>query len=142
MTKIEPLLHFNSQCEEAIEIYGKAFGAELVVLMRYSDADPKDLQYEFDDSGSEANKNLIYHAQLMIGNQKLLLCDSLKENFSKDGYIHLVITFDTEDEVKTAFTILSDSATIIEPLHKTAYCSCVGTLIDKFGIHWGVMSAV
>ena len=140
MTIIEPLLNFNGQCEEAIEMYKKAFEAELVVLMRYSDADPKDLQNEMGDSGTEENKNLIYHAQLSIGNQKLLLCDAIADDFSKNGPVHLVVTFNTAEEVKTAFTILSDNAKIIEPLHKTAYCSCIGTLIDKFGIHWGVMS--
>jgi len=142
MTVIEPLINFNGQCEEAIEMYKKAFEAELVVFMRYSDADPKDLHNEMSDSGTEANKNLIYHAQLKIGNQKLLLCDTVASNFSKNGSIHLAVTFDTAEQVKTAFTVLSDGAKIIEPLHKTAYCSCIGTLIDKFGVYWGVQTVV
>jgi len=37
--KIEPLLLFENNCEEAFGVYKKAFNAEIAVMMRYSDAD-------------------------------------------------------------------------------------------------------
>ena len=36
--KIEPYLFFNGRCEEAVEFYKKALGAELTMLMRFKDS--------------------------------------------------------------------------------------------------------
>ena len=138
MITIQPLLHFNGQCEQAIELYTKAFGAKLVYLGRYGKANPQDVEKETGISFDKIDKNLIYHAQIKIGKQVLLLCDDLNW---KEGNVHLVATLDTADEVQSVFLALSDGATIIDPLHKTAYCSLCGTLIDKFGIYWDIMAA-
>jgi PhnB protein len=54
--------------------------------------------------------------------------------------IFLTITFSTMDEVKKAFHILSKEGTIFYPLQSTTYSSCVGTVIDKFGYRWGLMT--
>ena len=35
---IEPYLFFNGRCEEAIEFYKKALGAEVLMLMRYKES--------------------------------------------------------------------------------------------------------
>jgi PhnB protein len=35
---IEPYLFFEGRCEEAIEFYRKALGAEVIMLMRYKDS--------------------------------------------------------------------------------------------------------
>ena len=34
---IQPYLFFDGKCEEAIEFYKKALGAEVVMLMRFKD---------------------------------------------------------------------------------------------------------
>ena len=35
---IQPYLHFDGHCEEAIEFYRKALGAELEMMMRYRES--------------------------------------------------------------------------------------------------------
>jgi len=35
---IEPYLFFNGRCEEAVEFYKKALGAEVLMLMRFKDS--------------------------------------------------------------------------------------------------------
>ena len=35
---IEPYLNFDGRCEEAIEFYKKALGAEVTMLMRFNDS--------------------------------------------------------------------------------------------------------
>ena len=35
---IEPYLFFNGRCEEAIDFYKKALGAEVLMLMRYKES--------------------------------------------------------------------------------------------------------
>ncbi|MCL2573031.1 MAG: hypothetical protein FWE34_00590 [Defluviitaleaceae bacterium] len=60
---IEPLLQFNRQCEQAIELYEKAFGAEPTYLSRYSDANPQDLPPNAD---IKKDMDLIFHSQMMM----------------------------------------------------------------------------
>jgi PhnB protein len=52
----------------------------------------------------------------------------------------LVITYDTAEEVKKAYEILKEGSTIIYPLKSTTYSSCFVSLIDKFGLRWGIMT--
>lgn len=37
-TQVQPYLFFDGHCEEAIEFYRKALGAELIGLMRFKDS--------------------------------------------------------------------------------------------------------
>ena len=90
--------------------------------MHYSDADPQDFKYE------EINKDLVYHSQLMIGNHRILLWDDIEEELPKKGSVYLVISFDTEEKLKSAYNILAEGAMSTD--------SQYGHLIDKYGIHW------
>lgn len=132
---IEPMLQFDGQCEQAIELYKKAFGAKVIVLMRFSEANPQDWA-----SHKEDEKELIYHAQMMIGSQRILLCDNLFNDLPKGHSVYPVITFKTADEVKAAYNVLADGATIISPIGNTSYSACVVSFVDKFGIYWDLMA--
>ena len=130
------MLTFDRQCEQAIELYKEAFRAENPVLMRYSDANPKDLPSKYN---SDEDSSLIFHAQIMIGNQRILLCDNLFNDLHKGHTIYLVAMFKNDDEVKAAYSVMVEGATIITPLSSATYTSCSASLIDKFGIHWDLM---
>ena len=133
---IEPMFTFDRQCEEAIELYKKAFGAKVMVLMRYSEANPKDLPSKYN---AEKDSNLIFHAQLMIGSQRILLCDNLFNDLARGHTVYPVMTVKTAEEVKAAYDILADGATVISPLGSTTYSASCAALIDKFGVHWDLM---
>ena len=36
--QVQPYLFFNGRCEEAVEFYRKALGAEVTMLMRFKDS--------------------------------------------------------------------------------------------------------
>ena len=133
---ITPTLHFQGRCEEAIRLYQEAFDLKLSYLLHYGDADKRDWAVEL----SEEQKKFVYHAEAYIGEQRFMLADEMEQENVKVTSIFLTVTFDTADEVKQAYKILSDEGTIIYPLRSTTYSSCVGTLIDKFGFRWGLMT--
>ncbi|EOT27424.1 hypothetical protein C805_01532 [Eubacterium sp. 14-2] len=62
----------DGKCEEAIYLYQKAFEAEINCLLRYSDAKWEDFHREL----SEEQKEYIYHAELLIGNQRIMVEDN------------------------------------------------------------------
>jgi len=140
MTKVSPILIYKGQASQAIELYKKAFAAEIKVKMLYSDANPKDFQCK------DEEKDFIYHAQIKVGNQVLMLADdsgNAMQGGEKSGgsfLIDLVVEFDSDDELKAAYEVLSDGATIIEPLNSPSFCSLCVILIDKFGGRWQLMS--
>jgi len=134
---IEPMFQFNRQCEQAIELYKKAFGANVAVFLRYSDADPKDLPPKYN---AETDSNLVFHAQLLIGNQRVMLCDNMFNELQPGHTVYPVMMFKTADEVKVAYNALVEGATITTPMDSTTYSACVVSLVDKFGVHWDLMA--
>jgi PhnB protein len=140
MTKIEPILIFAGQASQALEMYKKAFNAEIKVKMLYSDANPKDYKCK------DEEKDFIYHSQLKIGKQIIMIADDSggslgNEANAKPAFaIDLVVQFKTDDELKTAYNVLSEGGTVTSPLISQTYCSLTCALIDKFGGRWQLMS--
>lgn len=136
MIIITPNFNFNGRCEEAIHLYQKAFDARVGCLLRYSDADSRDWKKEL----TLEQTNYIYHAELFIGDQRIMMCDNLDLEFEQSTSLSLTITFDTKEEVKKAYGVLEYGSTTIYPLHSTTYSSCIVAFIDKFGFRWGLMT--
>ena len=136
MAIITPNFNFAGQCEEAIKLYQKAFDAKVGSLLRYSDANKSD----WDKKLSPEQEKYIYHAELFIGDQRIMLCDNLDVNLVKSTALSLTITFDTKEEVKRAYEILQEDSQTIYPMQSTSYSSCMVVFIDKFGFRWGLMT--
>jgi len=139
MLKLTPGLGFQGQCSQAIELYQKAFGAELVTKLLYSDADPKDLQYK------EGEEDFIFYSELVIGNHLISLgddSDGVLDETTKDNVspISLLVEFESVDELNAAYQVLSAGARIVTPMCSSTYCIGYVSLVDKFGIHWDLMS--
>jgi uncharacterized glyoxalase superfamily protein PhnB len=85
-------------------------------------------------------KNMVYHAEMKIGSQRLMFSDIIEFDLIKGNSFFLTITFETKEEVQKAYRILSEGSTILAPMRSTTYSSCVVSLIDKFGFRWGLMT--
>ena len=133
---IEPYLFFNGRCEDAIEFYKKALGAEVLMLMRYKDSPepppPGMVPPNWD--------NKIMHASLRIGNATVMTSDGCSEGTSFQGF-SLSLSLANEAEAEHAFTALSDGGEVRMPLTKTFWSPCFGMLGDRFGVGWMVSVA-
>ena len=69
--RIEPYLFFNGRCEEAVEFYKKALGAEVLMLMRFKES-PEPHAPGMIPPGSE---NKIMHVSLRIGETTVMASD-------------------------------------------------------------------
>lgn len=133
-SRIEPYLFFGGRCEEALEFYRTALGAQVDMLMRYSDspepAPPGRLAPGFE--------NKVMHATFRVGGSTLMASDGCEEG---DGSFHgfsLSVTFPTEAEAQKAFAALSEKGKVTLPLGKTFWSPCFGMLEDRFGMGWMV----
>jgi PhnB protein len=136
MIIITPVLNFSGQCEEAIALYKEAFDAQTTLLLRYTDANLLD----WDQHLTDAQKRLVYHAEMVIGTQRIMLSDIIDHDLTQGTAQFLTVTFDDAAGVKKAYEFLKEGGTIIYPMTSTTYSSCFVSLIDKFGIRWGLMT--
>jgi PhnB protein len=117
-------------------MYQKAFDAEINCLLRYSDAKWEDFHREL----SEKQKEYIYHAELLIGNQRIMMADNLDIPFKPSTALSMTITLKTKEDVIRVFGIMQDGSEIIYPVHSTTYSSSSVSFIDKFGFRWVIMT--
>src|SRR4051794_6837402 len=109
---IQPYLHFNGTCEQAVEFYRAVLGAEISILMRYKDSpvphSPDMVPADFE--------NKIMHVTFRIGESTIMASDSpCKEPRGFEGF-SLSITTPSEPEADRIFTSLSERGEIQMPL--------------------------
>jgi PhnB protein len=129
--KVQPYLFFNGRCDEAIAFYKKAVGAEVGMLARFKDS-PAPEQC----GAGWAEK--VMHAEITIGESKILLSDGRGE--SKTNFENFALTIIVKDPptAERLFASLADGGKIIMPVARTFYSPAFGMLTDKFGVMWMV----
>ena len=135
MIQVMPNLHFKGTCKQAIELYKKAYGAEVKAFLSYADANPQDFLMN-----DESHRDLVYHSEVIIGNHKLMLNDTAEDDFHMGNSLSLLVHFDTEDECMEAYKIMANGAVILSPMESQTYCACFASLIDKYGVQWELMA--
>ena len=132
--RIQSYLFFNGRCEEALEFYRHALGAEIQTLIRFKDS-PEPPQAHM-PPGSE---NKVMHANFLIGETQLMASDGDCSGASKfDGFS---LSANAAD-VATAeqwFNDLCDGGKVIMPLAKTFFSESFGMLQDRFGLNWMII---
>jgi PhnB protein len=131
---IEPYLNFDGRCEEAIEFYKKALGAEVTMLMRVSDSP------EQPPGGiTPGTENKIMHASLRIGDATIMLSDGRCKGSVNFSGITLSLTVPNEAAADRAFNALSEGGNVHMPLTKTFFSPRFGMLADRFGVPWMII---
>lgn len=130
-TLIQPYLMFGGRCEEALEFYRTALGAQIDMLMRYKDS-PEAPPPGMLPPGFE---NKVMHAGFRIGGNVLMASDGCEQGQEFKGF-SLSISVTDAAEAERYFTALSDGGTVQMLLAKTFWSPCFGMLTDRFGISW------
>jgi PhnB protein len=132
-TLVQPYLFFGGRCEEALEFYRTALGAQVDFLMRYKES-PEPMPPGMVPPGFE---NKVMHATFRIAENILMASDGSHEGAKFDGF-SLSLAVPAEAEAKRAFAALSAGGQVKMPLAKTFWSPCFGMLTDRFGIGWMV----
>jgi PhnB protein len=131
---IQPYIFFEGRCEEAIEFYKKALGAEVVMMMRF-----KESPMPPPPGVPPGSENKIMHARLHIGQNVLLVSDGRCSGKTVFQGFFMSVSVSTEAEVDRIFGALSDGGKVGMPLEKTFFSSRFGMLTDRFGVGWMVL---
>ena len=129
---IQPYLFFNGRCEEALEFYRKALGAEVEMMMRFKES-PEPPRPGMVPPGFE---NKIMHSSFRVGQTTVMASDgSSAEKSSFQGFF-LSLSVSSEAEANRAFAALADGGQVRMPLAKTFWSPRFGMVVDRFGIGW------
>ncbi|HEY4133926.1 MAG TPA: VOC family protein, partial [Alphaproteobacteria bacterium] len=99
--QVNPYLMFDGRCEEALEFYKKALGAEVTMLMRFKES--PDQQYNPPNSAEK-----VMHSAFKVGNDVLMATDGDCGGKSSFSGISLTLTLATPAEAEKYFAALSD----------------------------------
>jgi len=131
---IQPYLFFEGRCEEALEFYRKALGAEVVMLMRYKDSPepaPKGARTPPGDK--------VMHSSLRIGDAELMASDGFAHGKPSFQGFSLSLNARDDAEARRWFNALADGGDVRQPLIKTFFSSSFGMVAERFGVPWMVV---
>ena len=131
--EVRPYITFNGECNEAIELYKRAFFTEAIQILRFADFPPNS-EWKIP---SEYQQRIV-QATLKFGNNFIRMSDCGPQqalNAPESERISIVVET-AVDEVKAAFAVLSEEGRVAMPLTQTFYSPCAGVVFDKFGVMW------
>jgi len=135
--KVQSYLSFEGRCDEAIAFYKKALGAEVVQLMRYSDAPQMPAgEAEAGCAGGAPTADKVMHSVLRIGETELMASDGRCSGQPEFKGIMLALTAATDAQARQWFDALAAGGQVMQPLTPTFFSSSFGMLTDRFGIGW------
>ena len=132
--QVEAYLFFNGRCEEALNFYRRAIGAEVGMLMRYKES-PEPPPPGKLPPGSE---NKVMHATVRIGETTVMVSDgdcAGKPDFKGFSMVLAVQDAATADRL---FDALAEGGQVQMPLMKTFWSPRFGMVTDRFGLSWMV----
>ena len=129
---IQPYLFFNGRCDEAIEFYRKALGAEVEMIMRYKES-PEPPKPGMLPPGFE---NKIMHSSLRMGDAVVMASDGCSTELPGFRGFSLSLTVPSEAEAEKVFGALAKGGQVTMPLGKTFWSARFGMLTDQFGVEW------
>ena len=132
---VQPYLFFEGRCEEAIEFYRRALGAEVEMLMRYKES-PEPPPPGKVPPGSE---NKIMHSSFRIGETTVMASDGLCTGQPSFQGFALSISVPNEADAERRFAALADGGKVQMPLAKTFFSPRFGMVSDRFGVSWMVI---
>lgn len=131
--KVQTYLFFNGRCQEALDFYRQAVGAEVVFRMHYNESP------EPCGPIPPGFESKIMHSSFRIGETELMAADGNSDAPAKFDGFSLPLICKTTDEAERAFQALGDGGQTIMPLTETFFAPKFGMLADRFGVNWMVL---
>ena len=135
---VQPYLYFEGRCEEALEFYRGALGAQVTMLMRWKDA-PQPTE---PGARPHAPENKVMHAAFRIGDTEILASDGQSQGRPTFQGFALALSTSSDAETDRLFGALADGGQVLQPLTSTFFTSRFGMLVDRFGVSWTLLTDV
>ncbi len=135
--QVQAYLNFDGRCDEAIEFYRRALGAEVLMLMRFKDA-PAPGPGE-GCAGPMPAGDKVMHSALRIGETTVMASDCQCRGQACFQGISLALSPKDVAEAEKLFAALSEGGQVQMPLTETFFSPRFGMVADKFGVSWMIV---
>jgi PhnB protein len=130
--QVQPYLNFDGRCEEALEYYKSALGAEVTALMRCKEApDPGMIKPGLEDK--------VLHSSFRVGDSTIMASDGYCQGKPEFRGFSLTLIVSDEAEAKRLFASLGEGGEVKMPLAKTFFSPLFGMVADRFGVSWMII---
>jgi PhnB protein len=130
--QVQPYVFFEGRCEEALNFYKKAVGAQVDMLMRFKES--PDQTHMAPGSGEK-----VMHASVRIGGSTLFASDGRCTGAQKYDGFSLSLAADSVADAEKYFAALGEGGKVMMPLSKTFFAKSFGMVTDRFGVMWMVI---
>ena len=135
---LQPYLFFDGRCEEALEFYRSALGAEVLFMMRFKDSPEPPKSGDCAPPGSE---NKIMHASVRVGESTIMASDGRCTGNPNFQGFSLSLKVSDVAQAERLFNAVGKGGQVVMPLTKTFFSPSFGMVNDRFGICWMVLVA-
>jgi len=122
---LNPYLHFDGNCEEAMNFYKSVLGGELT-LSKFGD---------IPENGEDPAK--IMHSELKTDSFSVMASDGGKQPMNSKSF-SLSLNGEDGETLRKYFDGLADGGKVTMPVAKQPWGAEFGMLQDKFGVDWMV----
>lgn len=130
MAYIHTYLTFSGNCREAMTFYRDSLGGGELMFQTIGES-------PLSDQMPAQMKDSILHSTLTKGALTLIASDMVGEQeLMRGNAVSLMLTGESEEELRTFYTNLSAGGQPTHPLEITFWGALFGGLTDKFGNHW------
>ena len=129
--QLNPYLHFDGKCQEAIEFYARVLGGNIVAMTTYGETPAA-------SHSPAAMKDKIIHARLMIGDVALMASDAPLEHYAPPQGFSVTLNINDTAEAERVFNALLEGGKATMPITETFWARKFGMLVDRFGVPWMV----
>ncbi len=130
MAQLNPYLHFDGTCKEAMTFYKECLGGELE-LKTVGESNMGDMP-----NMPKVDPSKIMYSTLKKDGWVLMASDMMDpSSFTKGDTVSLCLVCKSKEEIETLYSKLSKGGEIFIPLGEQPF-GTFGMFTDKFGIEW------
>lgn len=132
---VQPYIFYRGRCAEAIAFYQERLDADVLMMMRFSDAP------EMPPSGEKPADmaDRVMHACLYINGGNVMMSDGMQSGAPELESVSLSLSVPDEAAARRYFDALAKDGEVQMPLGPTFFSPCFGAVKDKFGLGWMVI---
>jgi PhnB protein len=139
--QVNAYLSFEGRCEEAIEFYKQAAGAEVTALMRWKDMPAGDGCVDpASGTAPVMPPDKIMHSELKVGTSTLMCTDGMGDKPMKFEGFSLALVVPDDAAAKKHYEALGKGGTVTMPLGPSFFATSFGMVMDRFGVSWMVVT--
>ena len=132
MLTVNPYVHFNRNCAEAVRFYERVLGGKIEMMMKVSDTPPSAQHPTSPDMA-----DLVMHTRLSLGNYQLLASDWISsEPYQPMTSFSVSLEYPTVAEARRVHDALAEGGQVRMPLQGTFWAKAFAMLTDRYGMPW------